>query len=328
MSKNMSKKKKVRKQTLRAYWQRQLAVYVHAWRRVWDWRTLGHVGIDVALGFLGMLLFGVYAMFATMVARPFAPVLSAIAQLEASNPTDPQRLALLEGLRPNLNLVVFKVVLIAIACLLVFLVLYVAAKSLLWNNLQQRRWEWRIARRRLIVTALLFLAPFVLVIPLLLIQNPYPVAIAFLSLLGLVCVVLPLCYAMQKFPKAPWWHYLAGLALLQLFLFTLLALITLVSSLLAPVGNALLALLTLIVLAGLLALLLLSFQSSTLWPLLRDLFSILLAMAITWLIGIGLISLTSIVSQGLYAFLTLAWLVVFLAWGRYLFDSLGGGSHA
>ncbi len=191
------------------FWRRQLGRYLEAWRSPWTWRTLLHVGLDLLLIAILLMLLMVNTAAWNAVAAPLAPTLQAVAQLEsAGNATTADRVALLNAYKPDVNGAILKGVLATLALGLAFAAAYAIAKTRIWASLQESPWAWRRYGKNLLATViaalLLFGVPFGI-----LYLSPTAAAYTFFVLLVLALLLLPLLYASTRWRPLLSWR-LAG----------------------------------------------------------------------------------------------------------------------
>jgi hypothetical protein len=182
-----------------SFWQLHRRLFLGAWRRLWQWRTLLHVALDLALILFVLVLVAVNSLIFSTLSQPLVPVLQAIGQLEASGTTaapvsNADRMALLEQYQPDINGVLLRAGLISLGLFLVFIIFYGLAKTRIWMSLQGEGYSWWLLRRNLVLS----LAWFVVVaaIPVgLLFLSPVASAYVLACLVLLTILAFPLLYA-------------------------------------------------------------------------------------------------------------------------------------
>ncbi len=276
-----------------------LNLYASAWRQAFTLRSLVTMGLD-ALLVVGLLLTALlYKLLSGLITKPLLPIMQAVQA----------------GVPPPHTLVtgaLAKLLLTLLLTLLLATLLYSLAKRYSYDLLERHSWSWRRWLDDFLVTlallSMLFLLPLVL-----LSLSPTVAAYAFVALLLLVVVLLPLLYVRSL----SWWRRLLNdpLPLLALWLLpiTLLALLFLARSF------SLLSFTFTLLCAAALALALLFAPRWTL--------RVLLALAMlffTWMLATQLLLALSLLSPWLALSLSILWLFLFFAFGRNLLITIVG----
>lgn len=289
--------------------------YLASWRQAARWKTLAHIGLDLALLLLLVVLLSVNTLILAKISEPIQPVLQAIAQLEASGATDLDRMALLQEYNPDVKGLLVKAGIAAFLFYLLGVALYTLAKQRIWDSLAGRAFGYRRFLRLLGVTEAVFVV-VALVPTLLALASPIAAVVAFFALAFLAFALLPAFYAIDDWNlfKLAWWWPLAYLGLVA----AAAALWGLLVALLNATSPWAMAATYLLIAAW----------TVGVWALARykPLFKYLLALtlvAATWLVAMQLVGLVALLSDWLYVALFAVWSLVWLAWSRhYLFATL------
>lgn len=307
-------------------WASLRRIYLGAWRRVAQPRTLLHVALDggLIIGFL--LLFLLFNLLSAAIVSPLEPVVRAIQAVEAGG--DPLAApSIVAEHAPTLNAAITKMVVTGILFLALFLALYAFLKGLVWSSVRGERLTRTRYLADLAATGILILGPVLLSL-LLLLHSAETASIALLVLLGIGILLLPLWYArispatrpiLWEWPAAFLLLILSALVLLPLFLFL---------ELLVAGSFTWMPLLLAIVLGAILAILLWGFRRSPLHRGLLLLQGLLLLSAFTWFVAVNLLSLAVLIAPWLAFLLLTLWLILFVAWFRYALDNLRGEIRA
>ncbi len=198
--------------------------FLSSWRAVISPPSCGTMGLDALLHFAFLLFFLVNAVAWTVIARPLAPLLGAIGELERSGTTDQERLALLEAYAPELNRTIIVGLLATLLLGLLFVALFALLKTKSWALVRGEPFSWTRFRRNLVVALIAFLLLF-LIPMLLLLVDPLLAAVAFLLLLFVAWALLPALFARIALS----WRYAFRLFVLLLVWFAAMNLLSLVA---------------------------------------------------------------------------------------------------
>lgn len=185
-----------------SFWQQHRKLFLGAWRRMWQWKTLLHVALDIALIVFVLVLIAVNSLIFSALSQPLVPVLQAIGQLETSGTTaapvsDAERMALLEQYRPDINGLLLRAGLISFGLFLVAIVVYSLAKTRVWTSLQGEDYSWRLLRRNFVLSFVWLVVVAAITVGLLFL-SPLASAYALVCLLFLTVIGLPLLYATNR----------------------------------------------------------------------------------------------------------------------------------